>query len=219
MKTRRLGTSTLVVSELGFGCMGLNSVYGGAADPAAMIDLVRRAVDLGITLFDTAQVYGPRSNEELVGKALESVRDQVVIATKFGYDLDPDGGPVPVGLNSRPEHIKATADESLRRLRTDRIDLLSAPGRSRGSSRRRGGGRRGSDRSGKGWPFRPVGSERRDRPQGSCNLPGHRTAIRILALGARTGMWNAERVGVAWDWLCRLQPIGTWLPDGSNDTR
>lgn len=123
MRMRRLGTSALVVSELGFGCMGLNSVYGGATDPTARIDLVRCAVDLGITLFDTAQVYGPRSNEELVGKALESVRDQVVIATKFGYDLDPSGGPIPVGLNSRPEHIKATAEESLRRLRTDHIDL------------------------------------------------------------------------------------------------
>jgi aryl-alcohol dehydrogenase-like predicted oxidoreductase len=123
MKTRHLGSSALTVSELGFGCMGLNSVYSEPADRAGMIKLVREAVDMGITLFDSAQVYGPRTNEELVGEALEPVRDQVVIATKFGYDLDPEGGPVPVGLNSRPDHIKATADESLRRLRTDRIDL------------------------------------------------------------------------------------------------
>lgn len=123
MKTRRLGTSSLVVSELGLGCMGLNSVYGGANNSDAMINLVRQAVDLGITLFDTAQVYGPRLNEALVGKALQSVREQVVIATKFGYDLDPSGSQIPIGLNSHPEHIKATADESLRRLRTDHIDL------------------------------------------------------------------------------------------------
>jgi aryl-alcohol dehydrogenase-like predicted oxidoreductase len=119
MKSRRFGNSKLVVSELGFGCMGLNSVYGETSDRAGMIDLVRQAVDLGITLFDTAQVYGPRTNEELVGEALEPVRDRVVIATKFGWDLDPNGGPAPVGVNSRPEHLKATADESLRRLRVD----------------------------------------------------------------------------------------------------
>ena len=123
MKIRHLGTAQLAVSELGFGCMGLNSVYGDTSDRDGMIKLVRDAVDLGITLFDTAQVYGPRVNEELVGEALEPMRDQVVIASKFGYDLDPDGGPVPLGLNSRPEHIKATAEESLRRLRTDHIDL------------------------------------------------------------------------------------------------
>jgi aryl-alcohol dehydrogenase-like predicted oxidoreductase len=123
MKSRRLGRSTLAVSEIGFGCMGLNSVYGGSSNREAMIGLVRQAVDLGITLFDTAQVYGPRIDKELVGEALQPVRDQVVIATKFGFDLDPAGGPVPVGLNSRPEHIKATAEESLRRLRTDHIDI------------------------------------------------------------------------------------------------
>ena len=91
MKTRYLGTSGLAVSELGFGCMGLNSVYGETTDRSGMIKLVREAVDLGITLFDTAQVYGPRTNEELVGEALEPLRNQVVIASKFGYDLDPDG--------------------------------------------------------------------------------------------------------------------------------
>ena len=122
MKVRTLG-SGLEVSELGLGCMGLNSTYGATGDKADMIALVREAADLGVTLFDTAQVYGPRINEELVGEALQPIRDKVVIATKFGFELDPDGGQLPVGVSSRPELIKATAEESLRRLRTDHIDL------------------------------------------------------------------------------------------------
>lgn len=123
MRTRQLGTSGLEVSAIGLGCMGLNAVYDGPGDRGAMISLVRAAVDKGVRFFDTAQVYGPRVNEELVGEALEPVRDRVVVATKFGFELDPEGGPAPVGLNSRPEAIKATAEESLRRLRTDHIDL------------------------------------------------------------------------------------------------
>jgi aryl-alcohol dehydrogenase-like predicted oxidoreductase len=123
MKTRKLGATGLEVSEIGLGCMGLNSTYGEASDRSEMIALVRQAADLGVTLFDTAQVYGPRINEELVGEALAPIRDKVVIANKFGFELDPNGGHAPVGINSRPEHIKATADESLKRLRTDHIDL------------------------------------------------------------------------------------------------
>ncbi|WP_319529498.1 aldo/keto reductase [uncultured Cohaesibacter sp.] len=123
MKSRYLGNAGLVVSELGFGCMGLNSVYGETTDRNGMIKLVRDAVDMGVSFFDTAQVYGPHRNEELVGEALEPIRDQVVIATKFGYDLDPNGGAAPIGLNSRPQHIRETLDGSLRRLRTDHVDL------------------------------------------------------------------------------------------------
>lgn len=123
MKMRTLGRSDLSVSEIGFGCMGLNSVYGTAHDKGAMIALIRHAVERGVTMFDTAEVYGPKVNEELVGEALEPVRNRVTIATKFGWDLDPNGGPVPLGLNSRPGHIKASADASLKRLRTDHIDL------------------------------------------------------------------------------------------------
>lgn len=123
LSTRKLTTSEFAVSEIGFGCMGLNAVYGGAGDREDMIALLHEAVDMGVTLFDTAQVYGPRINEELVGEALQPVRERVVIATKFGFELDPAGGPSPVGLNSRPETIKATAEDSLRRLRTDHIDL------------------------------------------------------------------------------------------------
>jgi aryl-alcohol dehydrogenase-like predicted oxidoreductase len=117
MKTRTLGQG-LEVSALGLGCMGMSQSYGERPDRAQMIQLVRDAVERGVTFFDTAQVYGPFHNEELVGEALEGLRDGVVVATKFGWQLD---GP---GLNSTPEHIRATVDDSLRRLRTDYIDLL-----------------------------------------------------------------------------------------------
>jgi len=123
MKTRTLGTD-LEVSELGLGCMGMSFSYGPAADTQEMIALIRDAVERGVTFFDTAQVYGPFVNEELVGEALEPVRDRVVIATKFGWDLEGvKVGERALGLDSRPETIKRTADDSLRRLRTDRIDL------------------------------------------------------------------------------------------------
>lgn len=124
MEKRTLGKSGLEVSALGLGCMGMSWAYGAAGDRKEMITLIRDAVGLGVTFFDTAEVYGPRVNEELVGEALEPVRDQVVIATKFGFELDPSGGPLPVGVNSRPEHIKQVADAALKRLRTDHIDLF-----------------------------------------------------------------------------------------------
>ncbi|MEJ0095354.1 MAG: aldo/keto reductase [Methylocella sp.] len=124
MKTRKLGKSGLEVSALGFGCMGMSWAYGPAGDRAAMIALLRDAVDLGVTFFDTAEVYGPFVNEELVGEALAPVRDKVIIATKFGLALDPKGGPQPIGVNSRPDHIKAVAEASLKRLKTEAIDLF-----------------------------------------------------------------------------------------------
>ena len=124
MQKRKFGKSNLEVSALGFGCMGLNFSYGKAGDRAEMISLVRAAVDRGVTFFDTAEVYGPFTNEELVGEALVPVRDQVVIATKFGFKIDPTGRERWVGQDSRPEHIKEVAEASLKRLRTDRIDLL-----------------------------------------------------------------------------------------------
>jgi len=122
LATRTLGRSTLEVSALGLGCMGMSHGLGPAADTGAMVALIRRAVELGVTLFDTAEVYGPFTNESLLGEALAPVRDQVVIATKFGFDIDADGNQH--GLSSRPEHIRQVADASLRRLRTDRIDLF-----------------------------------------------------------------------------------------------
>ncbi|MFD2837598.1 aldo/keto reductase [Azotobacter vinelandii] len=123
MKTRKLGNQ-LEVSALGLGCMGMTAVYGPAADKQEMIKLIRDAHDRGITLFDTAEAYGPFANEELVGEALQPIRDQVVIATKFGFDIDPDTSARGAGTNSRPEHIKRVVENMLRRLRTDVIDLL-----------------------------------------------------------------------------------------------
>jgi aryl-alcohol dehydrogenase-like predicted oxidoreductase len=122
MNHRTLGRSGLEVSALGLGCMGMSFGYGPAGDEQEMISVIRAAVDLGVTFFDTAEVYGPFTNEVLVGRALAPVRAQVVIATKFGFRIDADGNQA--GLNSRPEHIKEVADESLKRLQTDRIDLF-----------------------------------------------------------------------------------------------
>jgi aryl-alcohol dehydrogenase-like predicted oxidoreductase len=124
MEKRKLGNSNLEVSAIGLGCMGMSFSYGPPADKQQMIALLRSAVDLGITFFDTAEVYGPYTNEELVGEALAPLRGQVVIATKFGFELDPNGGPRWAGLNSRPDHIKKVAEGSLKRLKVDAIDLF-----------------------------------------------------------------------------------------------
>ncbi len=121
LKKRKLGQG-LEVSAIGLGCMGMSFGYGPAQDEQEMISVIRSAVDLGVTFFDTAEVYGPFANEELVGKALSPIREQVVIATKFGFRIDADGKQA--GLNSRPEHIKEVAEASLKRLGTDRIDLF-----------------------------------------------------------------------------------------------
>ena len=123
MQKRKLGRSNLEVSALGLGCMGMSFGYGPAADTKDMISVIRSAVELGVTFFDTAEVYGPFTNEELVGEALAPVREQVVIATKFGFKFDSETGKQ-AGLDSRPEHIKQVAEASLRRLRTDVIDLF-----------------------------------------------------------------------------------------------
>src|SRR5918995_1513941 len=122
MQKRKLGNSNLEVSEIGYGCMGLSFGYGPAADRQEAISLIRSAVERGVTFFDTAEVYGPFTNEELVGETLAPVRDQVVIATKFGFGFDSDGAQQ--GLDSRPEHIKEVAEASLKRLKTDVIDLF-----------------------------------------------------------------------------------------------
>jgi aryl-alcohol dehydrogenase-like predicted oxidoreductase len=122
MQKRKLGNSNLEVSALGLGCMGMSFSYGPPADKQEMITLLRAAVDRGITFFDTAEVYGPFTNEELLGEALSPVRERVVIATKFGFKLDPKPGWL--GLDSRPEHIKEVAEASLKRLKVDVIDLF-----------------------------------------------------------------------------------------------
>ena len=128
METRKLGNSNLEVSALGLGCMGMSVGYGPASDKKEMISLIRTAVERGVTFFDTAEGYGPFTNEELVGEALAPVRDQVVIATKFGCKPDPNGGPALntrwTAQDSRPEHVKEVAEASLKRLKTDVIDLF-----------------------------------------------------------------------------------------------
>jgi aryl-alcohol dehydrogenase-like predicted oxidoreductase len=122
MQTRKLGRSGLEVSAMGLGCMGMSFGYGPAGEKNEMISVIRAAVDRGVTFFDTAEVYGPFMNEELVGEALAPYRDQVVIATKFGFKIAEDGKQA--GLDSRPQHIKEVTEASLKRLRTDHIDLL-----------------------------------------------------------------------------------------------
>ncbi len=122
MQKRKLGKSNLEVSAIGLGCMGMSFGYGPAADKQEMISLIRSAVERGVTFFDTAEAYGPFTNEELVGEALAPMRQRVVIATKFGFKFGPKGEQI--GLDSRPEHIKEVADGSLKRLKTDVIDLF-----------------------------------------------------------------------------------------------
>ncbi|MCA0352982.1 MAG: aldo/keto reductase [Chloroflexi bacterium] len=124
MQQRTLGTTGLVVSEIGLGCMGMSQSYGLGGDKQSAINLIHTAVERGVTFFDTAEVYGPYINEELVGEALEPFRNQVVIATKFGFNLHPDGKPGWSGVNSHPDQIKRVAEASLKRLRIEAIDLF-----------------------------------------------------------------------------------------------
>ena len=121
MRTRTLGNN-LTVSAIGYGCMGLENVYGPGTDRREGIAIIRAAVERGVTLFDTAEAYGPFTNEELVGEALAPVRDRVVIATKFGFGINPDG--TRYGLDSRPDHIRQVTDAALKRLRIETIDVL-----------------------------------------------------------------------------------------------
>src|SRR5271166_4494523 len=123
MQKRGLGKSNLEVSAIGLGCMGMSHSYAPFPDRQQMIALIRSAVESGVTFFDTAEVYGPFTNEELVGEALSPMRERVVIATKFGFKLKPNGEPGWLGLDSRPEHIKQAAEGSLKRLKTNVIDV------------------------------------------------------------------------------------------------
>src|SRR4030095_9870670 len=123
MKKRKLGKNNLEVSAMGLGCMGMSFGYGPPKDKQEMISLLRAAVDRGVTFFDTAEVYGPFTNEELVGESLAPFRARVVIATKFGFKIDPNSGRS-IGGDSKPEHIKEVAEASLKRLKTDVIDLF-----------------------------------------------------------------------------------------------
>ena len=155
MQKRTLGN--LEVSAMGLGCMRLSPGHGTVAGTRQeMIALIRAAVERGVTFFDTAEVYGPFVNEELVGEALAPMRDQVVIATKFGFQIDSEDDPHPAGLNSRPEHIKESVEGSLTRLEVDTIDLLSASRRSERAHRRRGGSGEGLDSGRQGEILRII---------------------------------------------------------------
>ena len=187
MQTRKLGKSGLEVSALGLGCMGMSFGYGPPADKQEMISLLRTAVERGITFFDTAEVYGPFTNEELVGEALSPLRDQVVIATKFGFDtrVDPRGTKGAPVLNSRPEHIKQVAEASLKRLRIDAIDLFyqhrvdpDVP------IEEVAGAVQGADSGRQGQALRPLRGRGADDPPRSRRPAGHRTPERILAVVA-----------------------------------
>ena len=182
MKTRKLGG--LEVSELGFGNMGLSGGhYGPGVDRAQGIRVIRDAHERGVTFFDTAEVYGPYVNEELVGEALAPVRDKVAIATKFGFKIDGTNG-----LDSRPERIRKVVEESLKRLKTDRIDLyyqhrvdLTVPDRGRGWHGQ------GSDQGREGPALRPLGAEREDHSPSACGSTGRGHPDRILAHRKKPG--------------------------------
>ena len=183
MKTRTLGKSGLSVSALGLGCMGMSWSYHPLPDRKEMIGLLRAAVDRGVTFFDTAEVYGPHTNEELVGEALAPVRSQVVIATKFGWKPAAGDGSRWSALESRPAHIKQVVEGSLTRLRVDAIDLYyqhrvdpNVP------IEDVAGAVRGPHRRGQGQALRPLGSGGEHNPARPRRAAGHRRAERILAL-------------------------------------
>ena len=186
MQTRKLGREGLEVSALGLGCMGLSFGYGPATDKRQAIELIRAAVDEGVTFFDTAEIYGPFTNEELLGEALAPVRDRVVIATKFGFDLSqPAGQQV---LNSRPEHIRRAVDGSLKRLRVEAIDLLyqhrvdpEVP------IEEVAGAVQQLIRERESEVLRPVGSRSANHSACPRSAAGHGAAKRIFAVVARAG--------------------------------
>ena len=186
MQTRTLGSSGLKVSAIGLGCMGMSWSYGPAADTQEMIQLIRKAVELGVTFFDTAEVYGPLINEELLGEALAPFRDQEVIATKFGWKpATPEEARWSL-LDSRPDHIRQVIEGSLKRLRVEAIDLYYQH-------------RQGSDYSRQGQAFRPLRAWRRDTAPRPCGAAGDRRAKRIFAMVPPPGDDRATGLRRAWD--------------------
>ena len=217
MQKRVLGKSGLEVSAIGFGCMGLNFGYASPVSKEEGIALIRAAVERGVTFFDTAEVYGPFTNEEMVGEALKPVRDQVVIATKFGFHIDP-ATDKPAGMDSRPEHIREVADASLKRLGVEVIDLLYQhrvdPER---ADRGRGRRRQGPDRRGQGQALRPLRARRRRRSAArtpSSRSPRCRTSIRCGPAAPETnGILDAcEELGIG---LVPYSPLGKGFLTGA----
>ena len=184
MQTRKLGKSNLEVSALGLGCMGMSFSYGPPKDKQEMTALLHAAVDRGITFFDTAEVYGPFTNEELVGEALAPFREQVVIATKFGFDLSGSDHRPRCGGAEQPAGAYQAGRRGLAQAAEDRNDrlALSASRRSERADRRRGGRGEGTDSAGQGQALRPVRSGRANDSPGARRPAGHRPAKRILAL-------------------------------------
>ena len=221
MQKRKLGKSNLEVSALGLGCMGMSFSYGPPKDKQEMTALLRAAVERGITFFDTAEVYGPFTNEELVGEALAPFRKQVVIATKFGFDLSPDCDPRGMkgapGLNSRPEHIKQAVEGSLKRLKVETIDLLyqhrvdpDVP------IEDVAGAVKELIRAGQGQALRPFRSGRANDPPRARGPAGHRAPERILAVDENAREGSDTDARGARHRPCAVQPAGQGLPHGQD---
>src|SRR6266545_1218916 len=217
MQTRKLGIVGPQVSALGYGAMGLSSAYGPGVDRKDAIAIIRAAVERGVTLFDTAEAYGPFTNEGLVGEALAPFRHRVVIATKFGFDIAPDGTRRG-GVDSRPEHVKEVAEAALRRLRVDAIDLLyqhrvdpNVP------IEDVAGAVKDLMRRGEGEALRPLGGEREDHPPRARRAAGDRGPERVLALDARRRAERGPRdVRGARHRVRPVQPARCRVPDGED---
>ena len=213
--TRTLGADGLQVSAIGLGCMGMSQSYPPFPERSAMISLLRTAVERGVTFFDTAEVYGHFANEELVGEALEPFRGQVVIATKFGFDLDAPAGAGSPPVDSRPEHVKAVAEASLRRLRVDaHRPVLPAPGRPGRADRGRGRRGQGPDRRGQGPALRHVGGLGPDDPSRSRRPARDGGPERVFDLDAKPRARRAADARGAGDRLRALQPARQGVPRG-----
>jgi hypothetical protein len=217
MRKRTLGNSKLEVSEIGFGCMGMSHSYGPPKDKPEMIRLLHAAVDHGVTFFDTAEVYGPLINEELVGEALEPYRGKVVIATTFGWEANPEDGGKWSALNSRPEHIRTAAEASLKRLRVDTIDLyyqhrvdLNVP------IEDVAGAVKDLIQEGKVKHFGMSEAAAQTIRRGSRGPARRGPAKRILAVLPRTGERGHTHPGGAGNRLCAVQHAGQRLPDRKN---
>ena len=202
MQKRKLGKSNLEVSAIGFGCMGMSWSYGPPKDKQEMISLLHAAVERGVTFFDTAEVYGPLLNEELVGEALAPFRGKVVIATKFGWEANPNDGGKWNALNSRPEHIKQVAEGSLKRLKVDAIDLfyqhrvdLNVP------IEDVAGAVKDLIQEGKVKHFGLSEASATDDPPRPCSSARGRAAERVLAVLARAGRDGDAYAGRTRDWL------------------
>ena len=219
MQKRKLGKSGLEVSALGLGCMGMSFGYGPAADKQEMISLLRAAVERGVTFFDTAEVYGPFTNEELVGEALAPFREQVVIATKFGFDtrVDPRGTKGAPALNSRPEHIKQVAEGSLKRLKVEAIDLFyqhrvdpDVP------IEDVAGAVKDLIQARQGQALRPFRSRSANDPSRPRRPAGHCAPERILAVDENPREGSDTDPRGTRDRLRSLQPSGQGLPHGQD---